>query len=244
MSESYYPLVRREPYLIGFWRLADASGSNDAADWGNHYDLTGVFEGSPARGPALIQADSTAASYVFGNVGKSVLVPDTSVLRMTGDLSIEAWVSPYSSQTAAIAGKTNAAGTVAAPYYLGVSSGKLTLSLGNGTTQATLTTPNALPLAPTHVAATSFRGALALYVNGALVQSGSLGAQAVADGGEGVYFGAVTSSGESPFNGLIAEVALYSGALSARRVKRHFIIGQQVLSDPAHYVTVDPPVIA
>lgn len=241
LGAAYYPEVRREAALVSYWRLNDPSGNTQAIDYGARYGLNGIYNGSPARGPSLIQVDLSAASYQFGT-GKSVSIGDGAPLRLTGDLSIEAWVAPYAaSQTAVIAAKMNSGASVAQPWYLGLLSGDVQFALGNGTTQVSVASSSQLPVSiPSHVVATSFRGVMTIYVNGASVATGTLGAQAVTDSRQAVYVGAL-STGSGTLNGLIAEVAVYSGALSARRVARHFTIGQQVLSDPAHYTTIDPP---
>ena len=80
-----------------------------------------------------------------------------------------------------------------------------------------------------------------IYLNGVLVVAGSLGAQAVGYAEQSFYAGAIGTV--SPFVGLMSEVAVYTGALSAVRVARHYSVGQQVYVDPAHYLGVDPPVL-
>lgn len=241
LGETYFATVRREPTVVSYWRLDDSAGSSQAQDWGAHYNLFGAYNGSPTLGPPLIQSDLSAASYKFGGAGQNVSVGDAVPLRVTGDLSIEAWIVPYAqTQTTVLVGKMSAGGTVAAPYFLGLTSGVLTLSVGNGTTSTTITGGTPRVSIPSHVVATSFRGTTMIYLNGSVVASGSLGGQSVADGGQSLYVGSIGAA--AGFNGLISEVALYSGALSARRVARHFTLGQQVVSDPAHVSTVDPPV--
>lgn len=241
LGAGYLPQIRREPVLTAFWRLNDPSGSTLADDYSARFNINGFYNGSPALGPALIQSDLSAASYLFGT-GKSVSVGDNAALHILGDISLEAWIVPYAgSLTAQIIGKMNSGATFANPYSLSLTAGQVKFSQGNGTTQTSVTGTTAPPVSvPSHVVATSFRGAMTVYLNGAVVGTGTLGAQAVTDGGQTLYVGAL-STGSSTFNGLLGEVALYSGALSARRVARHFTIGQQVLSDPGHYSTIDPP---
>lgn len=242
LGAQLFPQIRREPTLVSYWRLNDPSGSSQATDYGARFGLNGFYNGSPALGPALIQSDLSAASYLFGT-GKSVSVGDAAPLRVTGDISIEAWVVPYSgSQTSALVSKLNTTIPVTAnPYFFGTNSGKLTFGLGNGVTMVSVTAPSVLSVSiPSHVVATSFRGVMTIYVNGVSVAIATLDSQSVTDDGQPMFIGEIYS-GSSPFNGLIGEVSLYSGALSARRISRHFTIGQQVLSDPSHYSTIDPP---
>lgn len=238
MPETYFALVRREPKLVAFWRQNDQGSSSDMADYASRYDLFGLYTGRNL-GPALIQSDSGAASSSlasgYGQVG------DAAPLHITGDISIEAWVFAPTSATGSIIAKQNSGATFAAPYSLQVSSGTFKFSLGDGTSQTSLQGGSLAAGVPTHVVATSFRGELALYIDGAPVGSGSLGAQSVSDGGEPLRIGSTSALAGVP---LAAEVALYNGALSARRIARHFTIGQQVLADPAHRWLVDPPVVA
>ncbi len=245
LGSTLFQVVRREPTLVCYWRLTEAAGSSFAIDYGARYNLNGLINGSPMPSPALIQADTTAGSYAFGGAGVNVQVPDISALHVTGDISIEALVLPYSAgQTKTLVGKMNAAGTVANPYALSLSSGKPRLALGNGTTQTTVTATTATPLTgiPSHVVTTSFRGLMTAYLSGLSVGTATLGAQAVTDGAQPLYIGSIASA--TGFSGLIGEVALYSGALSATRVLRHFNILQQVLPDPGHFRAVDRPTYA
>lgn len=237
LGASFYPTIRREPYLVTYYRLSDASGSAEVQDFGARYGLTGFFNGAPSRGPALIQNDASAASYLFGGAGQSVSVGDAAPLRIAGDISLEAWIAPAAaSNTGLIIGKMNSGGTVAGPYALSLVAGELRFALGNGTTQTTVTGSTPLSVSiPSQVIATSFRGLMTIAVDGTPVATANLGAQAVADAGQSLFIG-------SNFNGLVGEVGVYNGALSMRRVLRHFDVGQQILSDPAHFTLLDPPV--
>ena len=223
--------------------MNDGSGAVQAADFAAKYSLNGFYYGTPLLGPALIQGDLSAGSFVFDGSGESMQVPDIAQLRLTGDLTIEAWVVPLSSGlTGAIASKGNT--TTAAPYYLGLATGIPTLILGNGTTAATLTASTTLPVGtPSHVVARSFRGATAIFIDGISVATGSLGAQAVTDAGNPLYVGN-SQIASRHLDAAIGEAALYSGALSSMAIARHFALGQQVISDPAHYQSVDLPVFS
>jgi hypothetical protein len=242
LGDNLFSIVRREPMLVCFWRCNEVAGSPYAYDYGARYNLNALLDGSPVPGPGLIQDDSTSGSYIFGGAGVNAAVPDISALHVTRDISLEAWVAPYAAaQSKVIVGKMGSSGSVAGPYSLGLAGGFPSLSLGNGTTQKTVAGPVA-PIVgiPSHIVATSFRGAMSVYLNGVLVGSGTLGTQAVADEAQSLYIGSIGAA--TGFNGLIGEVALYSGALSASRVYNHFRVGQQVLLDPGHYRLVRNPV--
>lgn len=240
MPESYFPLVRREPTLVGYWRLNDVAGAVDATDYASRFELTGIYT-SRSVGPSIIQNDTSSLSSSLGASG-SMSVSDVAQLRILGDISLEAWISVYSaSATVNIMSKQNSAGTTAGPYALELVDGSLSFSLGRGTSQTVLTAGVVPASLPAHVCATSFRGVMTIYINGAPVDSASLGSQVVADSGQSMIVGNTSTEDGAD---LISEVAIYNGALSARRVARHFAIGAQVLSNPSHYLTVDPPTIA
>lgn len=227
-ADIYYAQVRRSPWVVGYWRLNEGAGILQAVDWASRFALTGTYT-SRSPGPALLQNDPGAGSSLLS--AGSMAVTDVAPLRIVGDIALEVWLAPYASQTVLLAGKQLAG--VAGPYALRLNAGALQFALGNGTTEVALAGP-AIPLSiPSYVLATCFRGRMNIYVAGAPVAAGNLGAQAVTDRGTAFTTGS--------FNGLMAELALYSGALSARRAARRFAVGQQIISDPSHYTLVDPP---
>lgn len=242
IGSSYFPTLRREPYLVAYYRLNDSSlpFANDSGPFG----LDGVYNSTPTTpGPALIQGDLSSKSCLFNANSQNISVGDVAQLRLIGDLAIETWLAPFTAtQTTHLIQKMDSTGAIPGPYLLSLVNGAVSFFQGNGTTSTSITGP-VLPLGvPIHIVATSFRGALSLYVNGVLSQSGSLGAQAVVDKGQSVLIGG-RASGTS-VRGLMSEVAIYNGALSARRIARHFTVGQNILSDQAHYTTFDPPVVS
>lgn len=241
MSTLYFEAVRREHYIVSYWRQNDVSGSTQAIDYSSHNSLVGAYDGSPAMGPALIQGDSSSASRVFGT-GKDMQVEDIAQLRLTTAFSLEAWVAPATaSMSANLLSKLNSGGTQPGPYALSLASGTPRLAVGNGTTSTGVSGTSALPVGiPSHVIGTLFRGTLSIFVNGALSASAPIGAQVVADSAQPFF----VAGGASPFSGVIAEVAVYNGALSSLRAMRHFALGQQIITDPAHFISVDPPVYA
>lgn len=230
MAESFFAMIRRHPLIQGYWRLNEGAGITPVIDYAARFGLTGVYT-SRTPGPSLIQGVDLAAGSSLMAAG-NMAVSDVAPLRLIGDMSLGAWIAPYAaSQSVLLAGKR--VGAVAAPYAIRLNAGALQFALGNGTTEVVLTGP-AIPVSiPTLVLAATFRGRMVLYVNGAVVNFGPQGGQAIADGGNSFVAG--------PFNGLISELALYNGAVSSTTALRQFNVGQQVLPDPAHYSTVDAP---
>lgn len=241
-TAQYWTTVRREPFLVGYWRNNEGAGLTQVIDYAARYDLLGTYQSSQVLGSPLIQADATAGSTILGSGNAGFSVSDTSVLEITGDLSLEAWIAPFSTgQSCHLIGKLDSTKTYAAPYALRLSSGTVQLALGDGSSEETLTSGVPPVSVPTHVVATAFRGAMKVFINGVVSATGSLGSQTVSDGAEPLYVGAAGTS--SPFSGMMSEVAVYDGALSATRAARHYSLGQQVYPDPAHYLGVDAPVL-
>lgn len=228
----YWQMIRREPFILGYWRGGDVSGSTLAADSASRYELTGTFASTHTLGPPLIQKDNTAGSSAAG-----ISIANTSVIDIQGlDLSLEAWIVPTSAnQSALIIGKLNSANTFAGPFALRLASGEIQFAIGSGSAESTLTTSGFKPPVsiPSHIVATFFRQSVArIYLNGVNVAVSTL-SMVGSDASQSLYVGGVGAP--HAFAGLIGEAALYSdavgngfGALSATRVARHFTIGQQV----------------
>lgn len=231
----YYPIVRRDPLLVSYWRLNDPASATEAIDWSSHNSLPGFITGA-VPGPAIIKGDSTSASLSFDGTD-NISIPDIAQLRVIGNVSLEAWIVPYvPTQSTQIIAKTNVSG-IASPYSLALVSGVITFTVGNGSAVATCSGQSVPVGIPSHVVATLFRGALSVYLNGQICNTTGIGVNTQSDNGQSLFIG-------KSFNGLLSEVALYNGALSALKVARHYAVGQQLLSDAAHFVTVDPPAYA
>lgn len=238
---SYYRTIRRNPYLVSYLRLNDTSGTR-AVDWGAKYGLNGIY-GDPSLGhSALILNDEVARSAQFGSSSQYVEIPDAVPLRVIEDITIEAWVVLNEKEsTSAIFSKMNSAVTYPEPYYLGLSSGKPFLAMGNGTTEVKVISSTAIPVgSPSHIVATVFRKSLCLYINGLEVATQALGSQEVKDSKQPVFIGALSDNSKR-FNGLISEVAIYSGGISPKEIERHYKIGRQIVKNTSHVITFDQP---
>lgn len=237
----YYRTVRRESLLVCYWRMNDKEGTR-ALDWAGKYNLNGIYNGSPVNGVPLISADIAAGSKIFGGENQNIEVPDAVPLRVIGDITIEMWIIVLAAaQTCSIMGKMNGAFTFPNPYQLELDNGKLVFSLGNGVSETVITTSTSLPVSiPLHIVASSFRKSMKLTVNGTEVYSGKLGEQEVKDGGKPIYVGELGNNKER-FNGMIGELALYSGALGSTRINEHFAIGRQIIFKKPYYTNYDPP---
>lgn len=240
---SYYQTVRHNPLLACYYRLNEKTGTK-AYDFGARHGLDGFYDGSPspAGHGALIQADSTAGSAQFGSSGQNVEIPDAAPLRITGDITLEAWIVIYTeNQTASIIGKMNSASNNANPYYLSLAEGKGHLQVGAGFEKVSNIFSKTLSIGcPYHIVGTLFRKNLYLYINGVEEGMVSIGSQILEDVEEPVMIGALKSN-LYRFSGLISEVAIYNGALSPKTIERHFNIGRQIVPNISHVTTFDPP---
>lgn len=242
LGDNYLATIRRESQIAVYYRLNEVANAILASDYAAKFGLNGFYAGTPSGGPALIQEDASAGSAIFSSAATNVQVGDASALELTGNLSLECWAAPTTAgQNAVLVSKGNAT-IKSAPYALSLVNGAPSFSLGNGTTQTSVTSPTALPVGiPAHIVGTVFRGIMTLYVNGVPVATGTVGAQVIADAGQPVWIGAGQQTG-SFYVGLLAEVAIYSGALGAKRVLRHFNVGRQIQENPAQYYGIDAPV--
>lgn len=239
MAPSYFTEVRRHPSLISYWRHNDAVSSRVLIDYASRFNLTGIYS-SRSVGPALILNDQMASSSKLGASG-TASVPDASELEIVGPLSIEAWIVPFvGSETVNIIGKLDNTASFAGPYSLRLVAGVLNFSIGNGSSQVSLTAGVPSVSSPSHVVVTSFRGVMTTFLNGNQIGMRTVGSQTIADVAQPVTIGATSAHAGID---LVSEVAIYNDALSALQVARHYALGQQTLPDPAHYALVDSPQI-
>lgn len=237
----YYKVIRREPNLVCYWRLNDLTGTR-ALDWAGKYNLNGIYDGSPINDVPLIYNDIGAGSKLFGGANQNMEVPNAVPLQITSDITIEMWVISLSEkQSAYLLSKRNNTFAFSNPYSVGLESGKVFFSLGNGVSRTVITTFSALQASvPLHIVATMSRNKMKIFVDGVESASGSLGAQEVKDGGNPVFAGELGNN-TSRFNGMIGELAVYSGGLGATEIKNHFAIGRQIIYKKPYYTTFDRP---
>lgn len=236
----YYRAIRRINSLVCYWRMNELTGTR-ALDWAGKYNLNGIYNGSPISDVPLISADSAAGSKLFGNEHQNVEVPNATPLQVIEDITIEMWVISLASQTCYLFSKMNETYTFAGPYSLSIESGKVKFALGNGTNQTSIITSTAIPLSvPIHILATSFRKKMKIFIDGVESASGSLGAQKVEDKGKSVFAGELGNN-TSRFNGMMGELALYSGGIGTVEAKNHFSIGRQIIFEKPYYTTFDRP---
>jgi hypothetical protein len=202
---------------VALWRLGEAPGSTVAQDASGN-NLSGTYEAGVTLGQPGAVAGDTAAS--FGS-GAAVVLPASAALDLRSAFSVEAWVRPTASaQNGGIFEKT-VSGNVNSQYMLfleaGVAKFRVRTAAGallpvDGPTLATG--------AWTHLVGTFDGSTLRLYVNGALYAQAAAAAPA---GGSGPSYIGRLGQNLYPFQGSLDEVALYGAALSAERVRAHYL---------------------
>ncbi len=173
-----------------------ASEQNKTGVWDANYVLVDHF----GDGTTLSTADSTsnantgsgvnsptaATGKTGGGIGlvksssQYVAIPDAANLRISGAITVEAWVYGTGYATDTIYGVLDKGGTAYLNgYFLRVGdtgvSGKPQFAIGDGTTSYTVTGPSALSASTWYRIVGTYDGTtLRMYVNGALVASVSL----------------------------------------------------------------------
>ena len=212
-SSESFTLVVQEPNAGGYW--AFENDLNDGSGWNNHGSLVS---------DASFSLDSVvgAASLSLDGVGDCAIFSDTSKLRITSDLTLAAYIKPsrLGFQQNIIAKSYNEG------YRFRVtSSNQLQLIIGlPGGGVVGASPKSALIRADVwqHIAVTvNFSGDLGVvtfYLDGVLQDSVTVSASGIKEGMGPLVVGAANASGIEGFSGLIDEVRIYEGAMSALEI--------------------------
>lgn len=237
----YYKTVRKNPSLVCYWRLNDLTGTR-AIDWSGKYNLNGIYNGSPVSDIPLILNDNISGSKLFGSENQNIEVPDAVPLHISKDLTIEAWIIILSSgQTCSLISKMNIEFTKAKPYYLGLENGKIIFKVGNIVAENSIISSEIQSInIPLHVIVTKYKKILKIYINGKENSSKTFSGLESPDAARPLYMGE-KGNNSFRFNGMIGEVAIYSGALGSTEIQNHFNIGRQIIFKKPYYTTFDRP---
>jgi len=210
-----------------YWRLGETSGTafsstvNTAAlGNGTHFNQVAINQ------PGAITGDSnTAVSY--DGINDYSTSPDHALLDHTSAVSLEAWVKRVGTGVSqAVIGKPLTGTTKNENYALDLTTtNALRAEWGNGTTSATLNSAGPIGTGWTHVVTTFNAGAIKIYVDGVLSNSGSAGFTSLAANADPLYIGKTSASSQF-YSGLVDEVAVYPGELSATQVLAHYNASQ------------------
>lgn len=201
-----------------YGRLGEASGTtmNDSSGNARH----GVYQGSPTLGVAgaLLSESDTAVS--FDGTNRRGRIADAAWMDVP-TISVEAWVKMNSTTDENIVDRdAQSGGSVARSWQFRIHGGKFQF-VGNDSalfaSNATIATG-----AWTHLVG-SFSGTHArLYVNGALDKETPYAVSLVTTVTQDIVIGGSNFNNLYNANGVIDEVAIYSGALSSARVAAHY----------------------
>ena len=208
----------------GYWRLGEASGTVAA-------DETATSNGTYTGGvtlaqPGAITGDANTAAR-FDGVNDTVRIPNAAGLNSTSALSLEAFVKP-----GALPGSTATLMRKDLQYLLRLTSGgNLIFRLWKGGENELSTAAGVLaPNAWSHVVATYDGATMRIFVNGTLRGSRTLAAPVDVKTSD-LYLGA--SINYDWLAGHVDEVAVYTRALSAADVQRHFSAAGVVDQSPS-----------
>jgi hypothetical protein len=211
-----------------WWKLADGSGSTaiDSSGGGSTGTAANVTFGNTNE---AVAGDTSAAF----NGSTSTITTSYNPSGLTA-MSVEAWVNLNNlSQTGNPRVICNSHSDVDnLGFELFLNGGNVPCAVfGNGTGHSFITNAVAVPATGwTHLVSTwdSATGITSLYINGQIATAGSL-AGIVAAGANGTSIGFNDTTGNDYVNGLIAECAVYSYALTPAQVQAHYT--QATLSD-------------
>src|SRR5438552_199824 len=209
----------------GFWRVGDPAGSATAADASGN-GLVGAVDPGVALGQAGALSGDTAAT--FNGSGATITVAASPRLELTSAVSVEAWVRPTAAgQNGGIFEKT-VNGWVNSQYMLFLEAGVAKFRVRTASGALLPVNGPTLPLNTwTHLVGTLDGTTLRLYVNGALAASAT--AQGPLASGSGPAFIGRLGQHLYPFQGSLDEVAVFPVALSADRVRNHYLGGAVTL---------------
>jgi subtilisin len=213
------PLQLLVDHPAGYWRLGDAVGSSVAQDASGNA-LAGSYEAGVTLGQSGALSGDSAAAF---SGAAALVIPAATTLDLRSALSVEAWVRPsVAGQNGGIFEKT-VGGAANTQFSLFLEGGVVKLrGKDAGGNLVTVSGPTAAPNSWTHLVGTFDGTTLRLYVNGALAASLAAGTLA---GGSGSSFIGRLGSGWYPYQGTLDEVAVFPVALSAERVRAHYLGG-------------------
>lgn len=165
-------------------------------------------------GIAHAQMSWQKAASFNGNSNSYITVPHSSSLNITGNFTIEMWISPaQANQTAALLQKRQ--GSSNSGYSLFLNAGKVTIRTNSS---SRLTSKSVIPVNVwTHLAATyvSSSGTFSIYVNGVLDTTSTVASAQPTANADSVFIG---NGFNGRYTGKLDEVRIWNIALSSNSV--------------------------
>ena len=195
---------------------------------GTANDMAGTNNGTLSGGASFASGE-VGQAFSFDGINGTVIVPDSSSLRLTTQLTIEAWINPRTTNAdQAIVCKVGIANGNNG-YELGLVRNTLLgafNSPGQNWPGNVITYANSAAILPNvwlHVAWTYDQSAMKLYLNGLPVATNVIGPQAIAVSSTDLRISGADN--HVYFDGLIDEPAIYNRALSASEIAAIYAAG-------------------
>ena len=225
---SYSAAVLADSPLL-YWRLGETSGA--AADSsGNSRSGTYNASGNTRGVAGLLDGDSNLALSETDQGGVTHASPTWA--NPLNALSLEAWVTPSSTALGHIAGRTSwafAPSYTDRGWHLAIEGGRYEfgLTFTDGTYTVGLDQGNTVTSGVTkHVVGTWDGTTVRLYLDGAQVwSSGAFAGKTLQQPVTEAFRVGAVLGGAYGMQGVVDEVAVYSGALSSGQVAAHFLAG-------------------
>jgi hypothetical protein len=210
-ASSFYKAVVLADGPVAYWRLGETTGTAAADVMNNATGEYGGFYTLGATGSLANDSDTA-----FDTFGAGVLVPDVAALRITGALTVEAWIRPDALIPLRWIWHKNL------DYYMYIDNG--TTIFGIRTVPATYqfaSTTSVTTGAWHHIVGTYDGSTITLYRNGVNVGQVAASGTLTAVGGAGLI-GTYDTLGTHWFDGRIDEFAVYAKALTPAQVLNHY----------------------
>ena len=219
--------------LVGWWQGE-----------GNATDIAGTDNGTLSGGVSFASG-KVGQAFSFDGVNGSVVVPDSSSLRLTTQLTIETWINPRSTNAdQAIVGKLG--GTTGNNGYELFLSWQNWLSAqfnrpGQDWPGNVIAYTNSSAIVPNvwyHVAWTYDQSAMKLYLNGLPVATNVIGPQAISVSSSDLRISGLDN--HVYFDGLIDEPSVYNHALSDSEIAAIYNAGSagKCVSPPSNCIPI------
>lgn len=250
--QNYAGTVMGTSGLVGYWRMSDSS-SNVRTYWlrdvritvygtpttfadysGNGLDLT--VSGAPyPAGSSLLASDTDGAMSFTGSGSNGSST--SNLLKITGDVTVEAWVKigSYTSNAANSGGEqiVRSGDGTAETFGFGINpTGTLAFSwVNSGTVNYAASTGTVSLANATHVAVTRSGTTVTYYINGSSAGTSTVTSATGAGGTFRIGSGGTTGT---QFYGTIDEVAVYKRALTSTEIAAHYTSGTTALASTTY----------
>jgi uncharacterized delta-60 repeat protein len=223
--------IARPSGLVSWW-AADGTAL-DSVSTNN-----GVLQGAVSCAKGLV-----GVALSFDGVSSFAIVPDSDSLRLTTQLTIEAWINPRSvNANRGIVSKVGGAGGAFGYQFLlqgNTLVGQFN-DFGQGWPSAKIQSVGLIAAGVwSHVAWTYDQSAMKLYLNGQPVKTNAIGPRSIAASSSRLRISG-DDNDSAPFDGLIDEVSLYSRALSGSEIAAIYNAGTAGKCAPQPVVLTPP----